>query len=179
MLALIGFAQTVSADEYAIDPAETTVSFEVRNFGLSSQRGSFNSVAGIVMLNAEEGSGRIDIAVDTRSVRTGNETTERFLRGPGVLNVEQYSEMAYRAGNVVFEAGKPMRIDGELTLLGVTRPVPLAVKSYACAESAMRARKRCTLDAVAVFKRSEFGMTGYRTVVSDDVKLAIHGVGQQ
>jgi polyisoprenoid-binding protein YceI len=114
-------------------------------------------------------SGSIDIVVDTRSVSAGSETEENFLRGPNVLDVEQHAQISYKAERIVFTDGKPLRVEGELTLRGVTRPVTLVVVDYTCSA-------RCVLDATAVFKRSEFGMTRYMAVISDDVKLSIHGV---
>jgi polyisoprenoid-binding protein YceI len=162
--------------EYTIDPARTTVSFEVKRMGFSRSSGEFRSVAGTVAFDAATSSGSIELAVDTRSVRAGSETEEKFLRGPSVLDVEQHTEIAYKAEHVVFADGKPERIDGELTLLGVTRPVSLTVTGYTCPAQAATGQPKCVLEATAVFKRSEFGMTSYRAIVSDDVKLSIHGV---
>jgi polyisoprenoid-binding protein YceI len=166
---------SASLKEYTIDPAQTVVSFEVRKLGIARQSGEFNSVAGTVALDPESGGGSMNIAVDTRSIRAGSQTAETFLRGPSVLNVEQYNEIAYHAAHVVYGNGKPERIDGELTLLGVTRPVSLTIVDYSCPDASAR-EQRCKLDATAVFKRSDFGMTGYMAIISDEVKLEIHGV---
>lgn len=167
-----------SALEYAIDPDETVVSFAVKRFGLTRQSGEFSSVAGMVALDAEAGQGAIDIAVDTRSVSADSAMMESFLRGPAILNVERYSEIAYKAQTVVFKDGKPERIDGHLTLLGVTRRVSLTVERYSCGRVEVNGAQRCELDATATFKRSGFGMNHYLAVVSDEVKLAIHGVAR-
>lgn len=175
LMGLISCGAGASSTEYIIDSDETVVSFEVKRLGLSRQSGEFSSVEGKVALDAQTGSGNIDIAVDTRSVKASSETMESLLRGPAILNVERYSEIAYKAEHVIFaDDGKPERIEGHLTLLGVTRPVSLIVERYACTPT-----NRCKLDAVATFKRSEFGMTRYLAIVSDEVKLAIHGVAEQ
>jgi polyisoprenoid-binding protein YceI len=174
---LLSAHASASTTEYTIDPDKTVVSFEVKRLGFSRQSGEFGNVAGTVAMDAEAGLGSIEIAVDTRSVRADSETMESFLRGPGVLNVERYAEIAYKAQHVVFAGGKPERIDGELTLLGVTRPVTLTVERYICAApQTASGHQVCKLDATATFKRSEFGMDRYLAVVSDEVKLAIHGV---
>jgi polyisoprenoid-binding protein YceI len=157
------------AMDYVINPVETTVSFEVKQLGFAHRGGEFRSVAGVVVVDATKNSGSIHIVVDTRSVRAGSAIEETFLRGPSVLDVERHSEIAYRAEHIVFMEGKPARIDGELTLRGVTRPMSLTVRDYTCAA-------KCVLDATAVFKRSEFGMTRYMAIIGDDVKLSIHGV---
>jgi polyisoprenoid-binding protein YceI len=162
-----------AAEEYTIDPAHTFVSFEVRHLGISTQRGRFNSANGKVALDTEAGNGRIDIVIDARSIDTGNEAMEKLLRGQGLFNVEQFPEIAYKAERVVFANGKPERIEGELTLLGVTKSVPLTVSGYGCTRKPFLVQLRCGMDAAATFKRSEFGMTSYMSFTSDEVKLAI------
>lgn len=166
-----------TALEYRIDPAQTVVSFEVRYLGFARERGEFNSAYGTVALDAGAGNGWIDIVIDARSLQAGSQAKERFLRGRGLLNVEQYPEIVYRAERVVFAAGEPARIEGELTLLGVTRSVPLTVTHYDCARESLPLRQRCILSAAATFSRSAFGMTGYGALTSDEVKLAIQAEG--
>jgi polyisoprenoid-binding protein YceI len=163
--------------EYTIDPDHTVVSFEARIFGISVQLGRLHGASGTVALDADAGSGRIDIVVDARSIETGNETMAKVLRGQGLLNVEQYPEIVYRAERVVFANGEPERIEGELTLLGVTRSVPLVVDHYGCTRDTLLDQQRCVIEATATFKRSAFGMTRYTFFTSDEVKLAIRAEG--
>jgi len=160
---------------YAIEPAHTVVSFEVRNLGIAKRRGLFDSVSGRVLLDAQAGNGSVDIVVNALSVATGDPATRTFLRGKSFLNVEQYSQIIYKAGRVAFEQGRPVRIDGELTLLGVTKSVSLSISGYTC-EGGPSGASRCVLDAATTFRRSDFGMNHYMTLVSDDVRLAIHSV---
>jgi polyisoprenoid-binding protein YceI len=147
------------------------VSFEVTNLGIAKRQGVFKDVTGTVLLDPQGGNGSIDIVVNARSIKTGDAATQAFVRGKSFLNVDEYSEIAYRAERVVFADGKPVRIEGKLTLLGVTKDVSLAVSGYECSDTA-----QCVLDAAATFKRSEFGMNRYLALVSDSVRLAIHGV---
>ncbi len=154
---------------YTIEPTRTVVTFEVTNLGIAKRRGVFGGVSGTVVLDNQAGNGSVDIVVNARSVRAGDAATQTFVRGKSFLNVEHYSEISYKATRVIFLGGKPSRIDGELTLLGVTKAVSLTVSDYECADA-------CTLDAATTFRRSEFGMNHYLTFVSDDVTLTIHGV---
>jgi polyisoprenoid-binding protein YceI len=163
--------------EYRIDPARTLVSFEVRYLGIARQRGTFNGAHGAVALDAGTGRGHVDIVIDARSLEAASHAMEDFLRGRDLLNVEHYPEIRYRAERVVFAAGTPQRIEGELTLRGVKRSVPLRVTHYDCARSDDALRERCTMDATATFSRSAFGMTSYRTLTSDEVTLAIQAEG--
>jgi polyisoprenoid-binding protein YceI len=174
-LALLPLRVNAASQTYAIEPSHTVVSFEVRNMGMAKQRGVFDQVAGIVMLDPQLAAGSIEIVVNARSVATSNAVTQAFLRGTSFLDVEQYSEITYKAVRVVFAGDKPIRIEGKLTLLGVTQDVPLVVSGYQCAEHS-GAATGCVLDAAASFRRSRFGMNHYLALVSDTVRLAIHGV---
>lgn len=153
------------------------VAFEVRYLGFARERGEFNSATGTVALDARAGNGQVDIVIDARSLVAGNGAKERFLRGRGLLNVDRFPEILYRAERVIFAGEEPERIEGELTLLGVKRSVPLTVTRYDCGRESLSFRQRCTMYASATFSRSAFGMTGYSAITSDEVKLAIQAEG--
>jgi polyisoprenoid-binding protein YceI len=161
------------ATEFTLDPTRTLVSFEMRSLG-TTQRGEFNRAAGTVTLDSREERGELDIVIDARSLKAGSEATAKFVRGPSMLNTAAHPEIAYRAHRIVFAAGRPTRIEGELTLLGVTRAVALDVSNYDCAGEL---DQRCTIVASANVKRSAFGMTRYMMFASDEVRLAIQAEG--
>ena len=161
------------ATEFTLDPTRTLVSFEMRSLG-TTQRGEFNRAAGTVILDSREKRGELDIVIDARSLKAGSEATAKFVRGPSMLNTAAHPEIAYRAHRIVFSAGRPARIEGQLTLLGVTRAVALDVSSYDCTGEI---DQRCTIVASANVKRSAFGMTRYMLFASDVVKLAIQAEG--
>ena len=164
-----------SATEYVIDPARTGVRFEMRSLG-TVQRGEFNQAAGTVALDTQSGSGRLDIVINAQSIEAGSGAVERFLRGPALLDVGNHPEILYRAKNMTFVDGGLARIEGELTLLGITLPVPLAVTRHDCT-SQDSPLQRCFMVAVASFKRSAFGMTRYQMFADDEVKLEIRAEG--
>jgi len=179
--AMAGAPRTYAAvSEYTIDPARTVVSFEVRKLaGIATQRGKFNGATGSVAIDTEGQTGHIDIVIDARTLEAGNAAVEQFMRGASLLDVEAYPEITFRAVRIVFRNGEPERIDGELTLRGVTKALTLTVTDYECKRGRANAEpQRCKMDAVASFKRSEFGMTRYLTLTSDEVKLAIRTEGE-
>jgi polyisoprenoid-binding protein YceI len=169
-----------AATEYAIDPTRTLVSFEMRSLG-TTQRGQFSRTAGIVTLDSAQERVDLAIVIDARSLTTASAATANFVRGPSMLNIAAHPEIEYRARQVVLSNGRPARIEGELTLRGVTRPVSLEVSRYDCSDEIvsddLESNERCALVATANLKRSEFGMTRYMLFASDDVKLAIEAEG--
>jgi polyisoprenoid-binding protein YceI len=174
---LLPFA-SVDADtgarHYTIDSAHTSVSFEVRAFGVG-ERGRFNTVAGTVMLDTDASTGELDIAIDARSLRARNRALERLIRGRSILDVQRYPEIHYHAARIVFLAGKPALIDGELTLRGITRSIPLKVTAYSCTSDEVQ--QQCTIAAQATLRRSEFGIARYESVAGDEMQLSINAEG--
>jgi polyisoprenoid-binding protein YceI len=163
-----------AAQAYSIDSARTVVSFEVRSLGTFRQRGWFGSSSGHVTLDPQNGAGTFDVIVDATTVQASSDARLRIIRGASFLNVERFPRIAYEAEHVTFSDGKPIRVDGTLTLLGVTHPVPLKVSGYQCTAPADGNQQRCTMDASAMFTRSEFGMTGSMLLAGDKVRLVIH-----
>ena len=163
------------AAEFVIDPERTRVEFEMRALG-GAQRGEFTDVSGTVGLDPRTESAQIDIHIDAGSVEASNGAVERVVRGPSMLDVGEYKDITYRAGRVTFADGSPTQIVGELTLRGVTHPIVLAVTRYECASSDDEP-ERCSMIAAASFRRSAFGMTGYRALAQDEVRLAIRAEG--
>src|SRR5262249_3484064 len=128
--ALVPVGAHSASHTYAIEPAHTVVSFEVTNLGIAKRHGVFKDVTGTVLLDPQGGNGSIDMVVNARAIKTGDAATQAFVRGKSFLNVDEYSEIAYRAERVVFADGKPVRIEGKLTLLGVTKDISLTVSGY-------------------------------------------------
>lgn len=177
---VLAFALTPSAHatvaEYTLDAQRTVVTFETRSLGFLSYRGTFGSTSGTVQLDPQAGGGSVDIVVDARSLSGDSRAVEQFMRGPGLLDVERFPRIAYAAQRIEFVAGAPDRIVGSLTLLGITRPVTLAITSNDCLPRGAVAT-RCTMVATATFRRSDFGMTAWRALASDEVKLVVDATG--
>ena len=173
--ALVPSAHATAA-EYAIDAQRTVVTFETRNLGFLRYRGSFGSTSGTVKLDPQAGAGSVDIVVDARSLSADSRAMEQFMRGSGLLDVERFPRIAYAADRIEFVDGTPDRIVGALTLLGVTRRVTLAITYNDCLLRGAAAT-HCTMIATATFRRSDFGMTAWRALASDEVKLVVDATG--
>ncbi|QNK03067.1 YceI family protein [Dyella telluris] len=144
---------------YVIDPAHTYPSFEADHFGgLSTWRGKFDRTAGKVTLDKATGTGSVDITVDATSVDFGLDAMNEKARSNELFDVAKYPTAVYRGTLTGFTNGAPTRVEGSLTLHGVTRPLALAIKSFKCVPHPLYKRELCGADAYATFKRDEFGM---------------------
>ena len=79
--------------------------------------------------------------------------------------------MTYKSTAVKFKGDAPATIEGNLTLLGVTKPVTLTVTTFKCGANPMSQKAMCGIDAAAQMKRSDFGMKYGLPGVGDDLKL--------
>ncbi|MDQ9168895.1 YceI family protein [Oxalobacteraceae bacterium R-40] len=162
------FAQT-----YTIDPSHTYPSFEADHIGISFWRGKFNKTSGSVMLDRANKTGTMDISIDPNSIDFGHDKMNEHAKGEKLFNVAQHPTITYKGKTIKFDGDTPVAVEGDLTMLGVTKPVPLTITKFKCIEHPMLKREVCGADASAEFKRSDFGMDYGLPRFAPEVKLAI------
>ncbi len=166
-------APAFAADSYTVDPGHTYPSFELNHLGFSIQRGSFDKSAGKITLDTAAKSGSIDITIDTASINTGHGKRDDHLRSEDFFNVAKFPTMTFKSTKLKFNGDKVVGADGELTLLGVTKPVSLNVDWFVCGTHPINKKAVCGANATTTLKRSEFGLAAYVPAVGDEVKIAI------
>lgn len=160
-------------EEFTIDAAHTYPGFAVRHLGISTQRGRFDKTTGRISIDRETGQGSIEIAIETPSVSTGSPMLDGVLRGEDFFDVERHPRILFRSRDVQFERGTPKSAKGELTLLGVTKPVTLAIEQFGCTRLPFLIRTTCGADVSTTISRSAFGMGRYATFIGDEVRITI------
>jgi polyisoprenoid-binding protein YceI len=159
LVGLSGISLSVAAPaQYTIDPQHTYPSFEASHMGISVWRGKFDKTRGTATFDEAAGRGAVDILVDLKSVDFGLESLNEFMVGPEFFDVTNFPNSHYHGTLAGFANGVPTRIDGALTLHGVTKPLTLTVKSFKCIPHPMLKRQLCGADAIATFQRDEFGL---------------------
>lgn len=163
----------LAADSYTMDPAHTYPSFEVNHLGFSVSRGSFQKSSGKIMLDNAAKSGAIEVNIDTASLNTGWTKRDDHLKSDEFFNVAKFPTMTFKSSKLKFNGDKLVGADGDLTLLGVTKPVTLNVDWFACGNHPIAKKPVCGANATTTIKRSEFGMNTYVPAIGDEVKIAI------
>ena len=172
LIAALASAPAFAADHYTIDPKHTHPTFEAGHMGISIWRGLFKNTSGTISLDRAAKTGRVDVQVDMASVDFGNDKLDEHVRSPDFFNVEKYPTGTYK-GTIKFEGETPKSIAGDLTLLGVTKPVTLKINSFKCIQHPMLKKEVCGADAEAEFDRSDFGITKYADMGGGNVLLRI------
>ncbi len=158
---------------YTIDPAHTYPSFEASHLGISWWRGRFNKSSGKVTLDRTGQSGTVEVQMETASLDFGHNKMNETTRGKDFFNAEQFPLIIYKGKFSRFEAGRPVEVLGELTLLGVSKPVALRIGSFKCITHNLLKREVCGADVQGSFNRSEFGMTRGIPMPEELIRLAI------
>jgi polyisoprenoid-binding protein YceI len=176
-LAALGLAMCApafAAETYSVDARHTYPMWEINHYGWSTQRGRFNGATGKIVLDRGAKTGSVDVSIKAASVDTGLAKWDEFMMSEDFFNAAKFPTIDFKASKVVFDGDKPASLPGELTMLGVTRPVTLTVTAFGCGTNPVNKKEVCGADAHATIKRSEFGMTKYLPGISDEVKLVLN-----
>lgn len=175
-LAVALFAVTAPsfAQTYKVDSSHTYPSFEADHKGISFWRGKFTKTEGTITLDRAAKTGTMNITIDANSIDFGHAKMNEHAKNKDMFNVPQFPTITYVGKSMKFNGDTLVAVEGELTMLGVTKPVNLTVNKFKCIQDAMTKKEICGADASAEFKRSDFGMNyAINWGFSPDVKLAI------
>jgi polyisoprenoid-binding protein YceI len=165
----------VAAQEsFTIDSNHTFPNYEILHNGISIQRGRFNKTTGKITIDAAAKTGTADINIDAASIDTGLEKLEARLRAEDFFDVAKYPSITFKSTGFPVEDDNVKTVPGNLTILGVTRPVTLSANQFKCTTHPMLKRKMCGGDFVATIRRTEFGMKYGISFAADEVTLRIN-----
>jgi polyisoprenoid-binding protein YceI len=144
--------------------------------------GRFDKMSGKITMDSAAKTGAVELAIETASISTGDSdkgsrprSRDEHLRSPDFFNVAEFPRMTFKGAAAKWTGDFPAAIEGQLTLLGVTKPVTLTVEKWRCGPDPRTQGKRymCGGNASGTIKRSDFGMKFGIPAVSDEVKLVI------
>jgi polyisoprenoid-binding protein YceI len=166
-------AALAAPETFVIDPNHTAPRFEYSHFGYSTQMHRFDKTSGKVVLDRAAQSGSVEVTIDATSVNTGFELFNKVIQGEDFFDTAKYPSIMFKSSKVRFEGGKPVAVEGNLTIKGVTRPVTLNMTSFKAMPNPMNKKDAIGANATTRIKRSEFNMGKYVPDVSDEVTLSI------
>ena len=158
---------------YTVDGTHTFPRFSYSHFGLSMQTSGFNSTTGTVTLDKVAKTGAVDIIIDMKSVDTGYTTFNEHIQGEDFLDTAKYPSATFKSTKVTFEGDKPVAIDGNLTIKGVTKPVTLKVTHFVNMPHPMLKKDAIGANATTTIKRTEFNAGKYAPNVGDEVTITV------
>ena len=177
-LLLLPLAAAAQSETYALDPYHTIPHFGIEYHGYGTIMGRFDKASGKFTIDRTAKKGGLEFAIEAASANTGDadrgprpRSRDEHLRSPDFFNVVEFPRITFKSTNVKFAGDNPVEVEGQLTLLGTTKPVTFKIEKWVCKDHPVYKKPSCGGNASAVFKRSEFGMKYGIPSMSDEVRL--------
>lgn len=175
-LGLLVLAAGAQAADYVIDASHSSVAFKVRHMMVSKVSGTFDSFSGSAQFTADEpGAWSVEAVIEMSSINTNDAKRDDHLRSPDFFDVESHPEMTFKSTGVEVD-GDDIMLLGELTLMGVTKPVELELEFNGEITDPW-GNQRAGFSAEGKLDRRDFGMSWNKAmdkggiVVGNDVTI--------
>jgi polyisoprenoid-binding protein YceI len=175
-------AATATSATWDIDTSHATAGFKVRHLMLAHVRGQLGPVSGSVFIDEQDLSrSRVEVSVDARGIDSREPKRDEHLRSADFLDVANHPTVTFRSTRVEAPAGPAgdLRVTGDLTIRGVTRPVTLDVEALPPVVQDPWGGKRRGVSARARINRKDWGLQwnialeAGGVVVGDEVAIEI------
>lgn len=168
---VVAFAAPVT---YKMDPSHTDVIASWSHFGFSNPIAHFGDVDGSITYDADNvGQSSVNVTIPLNGMESHVAAFNEHLRSDDFFDAEQFPVITFASTKVEAAGSDKLRVAGDLTVHGVTRPVVLDVTINKIGEQPMAKRPAAGFDASTTIKRSDFGMAKYAPNVSDQVQIRI------
>ncbi len=165
---------------YVIDASHSHVQFAVERFGFNAIIGDFRDISGVISIDADHPeNSKVSATIGVASVVSGDDERDGHVRGPHWLNAAAFSTMIFTSTSVDQLSDTEADVTGDLTLLGVTKPVTLNVRLNKLGNDIVSKRPAAGFSATGVVKRSDFGLTTAAGLIGDDISIRIETLAIQ
>ncbi|MGW1598569.1 YceI family protein [Streptomyces sp. NPDC002343] len=168
---------TALTGDYAIDPAHSTIGFVARHAMVTNVKGGFGDFTGTLRLDgADPAKSTAVLDVRVESIDTGNTDRDTHLKSADFFKTDEFPMMTFRSTGAQALGGEDYRVTGELSLLGVTKPLTIDLEFNGSAKDPF-GNERVGFTGKAEILRSDWGLTWNAALetggvlVSDKVKL--------
>ncbi|HUK87234.1 MAG TPA: YceI family protein [Terriglobales bacterium] len=158
VLSLVAAAAAQTAT-WTIDPAHSTAAFTVRHMMINNVRGEFSKTTGTLQLDPKDiTKSTVEASIDAATVNTRVEARDADLRSANFFDVAKYPILSFKSTKVEQVAPGKLRVTGDLTMHGVTRPVVLDVDGPSPAIKDPWGNTRIGLSASTKINRKDWGL---------------------
>lgn len=164
----------VQSGRYTLDPAHGKITWSVSHMGFSTYVGQFHDVAATLVLDVKNpAASTLDATIGIKSAGTFSQGLDQHLQTADFFDAANHPTARFTATRITLVDARNARIDGQLTLRGVTRPVTMTARFNQAGVSPVNKRYTIGFDGEATIKRSEFGVNYGLPFVSDAVTLKL------
>jgi polyisoprenoid-binding protein YceI len=158
--------------DYRLDPARSDVAF-IWSFGPDEVQGHMQVArAALVIDFTDVTRSKVDVAIDAAGAEAGFPFASQAMKGPKVLDTRAHPLITFISTKVT-KTGDTARIDGLITIRGVTKPITLTAKLFRPQGSDASDLTNLSIRLGGTISRAEFGADGWPDMVGDAVRLDI------
>ncbi|MDQ1120105.1 MULTISPECIES: YceI family protein [Pseudoxanthomonas] len=159
---------------YKLDPGHTDVIATWNHFGFSNPSAHFGNVDGTLTYDpANVAASSVQVTLPLSGLESFVPKLNEHLAGSDFFDAAKFPTATFKSTKVQSTGKDKLKVTGDLTIKGITKPVVLDVTLNKAGEHAMKKVQSIGFDATATVKRSDFGVGAYAPMVSDEVKLHI------
>ena len=175
ILALFTASAQAAPEHYEFDKSHTRILFFISHLGFSESVGEFTDYDGKILFDEKEpAKSSLDITIKPASVRTPSTALDEHLQKKDFFNTESFPELRFVSTGIKMTGEHDGDVTGNVTLLGITKPVTLKVHFNNAGYHPMTQDYVAGFKAVATLKRSDFGMSYGIPNVGDEVRVEVY-----
>ncbi|WP_338864077.1 YceI family protein [Myxococcus stipitatus] len=162
---LVALPSMALASTWTVDPAHSSAEFSVKHMMVTNVKGSFNIKDGTVNLDDKDVTkSTVEATLDAASVNTANAKRDEHLRAPDFFDTAKYPTITFKSKKVEKAGEGKLKVSGDLTMHGVTKPVVLDVTGPTKESKDPWGNTRTGVEATTKLNRKDFGLT-YNTAL--------------
>ncbi len=179
-LALASVPSLAMASVWDIDPVHSAATFSVRHLMVSNVRGEFSKVTGVINLDDKDvAKSTVEASIDATTVNTREPKRDEDLKSEKYLDVAKFPTLTFKSTKVARAGKNKLKVSGELTIHGVTKPVVLEVEENGTSKDPFYGVTKAGFQGTTKINRKDFGLTWNKTLetggvlVGDEVAIVL------
>lgn len=167
------FAATAAiAQSWTLDKSHAKLGFAITHMKISEVEGAFkNFDVKVTSAKPDFSDAVIELTADINSINTDNDMRDEHLRGEDYFNAGKYPTMTFKSTSIQKTTANNFKVNGILTLRGVSKPVVLSAKLNGIGENPMSKKTMAGFKISGTIKRSAFGVGEESAMLGDEVAL--------
>jgi polyisoprenoid-binding protein YceI len=166
--------RALAAEQLHIGAARGSIDFSIGDSRIFRTTGSFKDWQGVVLVDDGDVSrSTVQVRINTNSIQMLDPQQSEMLKDPDFFDVARFPQMTYASTTVERTGETTLKVDGQVTLRGISRPMELEVSVTDRKPDAAAGARYARFRAAGSLKRSEFGMVKFVDVVGDTVDFSI------
>jgi len=171
--ALAGLQAPAQTQTWYLDPPHSAAQFSVRPVSISTVRGTFTKVNGVVQDSPDLSKASVNVTIDAASVDSRVEMRDKDLRSEHFFDVAKYPTITFQSKKVEAAGAGRLKVTGDLMMHGVTKEVVLDVEGPSAPIKDPRGSTRRGLSATTTINRMDFGIMADPGMIGDSVAIQL------